>query len=142
MNGMKNISIVSFEDLWRELMRMKAAGVKAYVGCCCQPFFTKHVDDFEKAGLPGILLDIDNTTCYELDQAKEAYAGRFESQTNVSRVPFGYDARLSKQVDASPASPFYGRHLVTDDEAGECLLKLVRQNRTNQVGPCQEVLRC
>jgi len=42
------------------------------------------VDDFEKAGIPGILLDIDNTTCYELDQAKEAYAGNFASQTNVN----------------------------------------------------------
>lgn len=80
----KVISIVSFEDLWQELMRMREDGVKAYIGCCCQPFFTKHVDDFRKAGLPGILLDIDNTTCYELDQAKQAYAGTFESQTEVN----------------------------------------------------------
>jgi lipoate---protein ligase len=78
------VSIVSFEDLWAELMRMRADGVKAYIGCCCQPFFTKHVDDFKKAGLPGILLDIDNTTCYDLDQAKQAYAGTFESQTEVN----------------------------------------------------------
>jgi lipoate-protein ligase A len=41
------------------------------------------VDDFRKSGLPGILLDIDNTTCYDLDQAREAYAGKFESQTRV-----------------------------------------------------------
>ncbi len=34
--------------------------------------------------MPGILIDIDNTTCYELDQAKEAYAGQFESQTQVN----------------------------------------------------------
>lgn len=81
---MKVISIVSFEDLWDELMRMKAAGVLAYIGCCCQPFFAKHVDDFKKSGLPGILLDIDNTTCYDLDQAKEAYAGEFDSQTEVN----------------------------------------------------------
>ena len=53
-------------------------------GCCCEPFFTKHVDDFERAGVPGILLDIDNTTCYELDQAREAYAGTFENQTRVN----------------------------------------------------------
>jgi pyruvate/2-oxoglutarate dehydrogenase complex dihydrolipoamide acyltransferase (E2) component len=46
-------------------------GIDAYIGCC-QPFFTKHVDDFVKAGLPGILLDIDNTTCYDLDAAKTA----------------------------------------------------------------------
>lgn len=81
---MKVISIISFEDLWDELMRMKATGVSAYIGCCCQPFFSKHVDEFKRSGLPGILLDIDNTTCYELDQAKQAYAGQFESQTNLN----------------------------------------------------------
>ena len=80
-NGMNVTSIVSFEDLWAELTRMKSDSVSAYIGCCCQPFFAKHVDDFKRSGLPGILLDIDNTTCYELDQARQAYAGRFESQT-------------------------------------------------------------
>ena len=80
---MKNVSIVSFEDLWDELQKMKRAGETAFIGCCCQPFFAKHVDDFERAGIPGILLDIDNTTCYDLDQAREAYAGRFESQTHL-----------------------------------------------------------
>jgi lipoate-protein ligase A len=81
---MKVISIVSFEDLWDELLRMKASGVSAYIGCCCQPFFAKHVDDFRASGLPGILLDIDNTTCYDLDQARQAYAGQFESQTHLN----------------------------------------------------------
>jgi lipoate-protein ligase A len=80
---MKTICIVSFEDLWDELMRMKQRGVEAYIGCCCQPFFIKHFDDFERAELPGILLDIDNNTCYDLDQAKEAYAGAFTSQTDL-----------------------------------------------------------
>ena len=81
---MKTICIVSFEDLWEELMKMKEAGVSAFIGCCCEPFFIKHADDFERAGLPGILLNIDNTTCYELDEAKSAYAGRFDKQTHVN----------------------------------------------------------
>lgn len=81
---MRVTSIVSFEDLWAELERMRADGVTAYIGCCCQPFFAKHVDDFKKSGLPGILLNIDHATCYDLDQAKAAYAGRFESQTQVN----------------------------------------------------------
>lgn len=84
-HGKMNVtSIVSFEDLWNELMRMKASGVSAYIGCCCQPFFAKHADDFKASGLPGILLDIDNITCYDLDQAKQAYAGQFESQTHLN----------------------------------------------------------
>jgi lipoate-protein ligase A len=82
--GMKVRCVVSFEDLISELNRMKRVGDKAFIGCCCQPFFTKHVSDFERAGVPGILLNIDNTTCYELDQAKEAYAGDFSSQTNIN----------------------------------------------------------
>ena len=81
---MKPVFVVAFEDLIVELNRMKEAGVSAFIGCCCQPFFIKHMDDFEKSGLPGILLDIDNTTCYELDQAKEAYAGQFASQTSIN----------------------------------------------------------
>lgn len=81
---MKIICITSFEDLMYELQKMEKNGTKAFIGCCCQPFFTKHALDFEKAGVPGILLDIDDTTCYELDQAREAYAGKFASQTNVN----------------------------------------------------------
>jgi len=81
---MKIICITSFEDLMEELAKMKQNGTEAFIGCCCQPFFTKHALDFEKAGVPGILLDIDDTTCYELDQAKEAYAGEFANQTHVN----------------------------------------------------------
>ncbi|MEW6672696.1 MAG: DUF116 domain-containing protein [Thermodesulfobacteriota bacterium] len=81
---MKVVGITSFEDLMQELRKMKTAGVPAFIGCCCRPFFNKHVDDFERAGVPGILLEIDSTTCYELDQARQAYAGTFESQTHLN----------------------------------------------------------
>jgi lipoate-protein ligase A len=83
---MKIICITSFEDLMEELQKMKGKGVEAFIGCCCQPFFTKHALDFEEAGVPGILLDIDNTTCYDLDQAKEAYAGKFANQTKRTTI--------------------------------------------------------
>jgi lipoate-protein ligase A len=76
--------VSSFEDLLSELESIRQLGEKAFIGCCCQPFFTKHVNDFEKAGVPGILLNIDNTTCYELDQAKQAYKGNFNSQTHIN----------------------------------------------------------
>jgi lipoate---protein ligase len=83
-HGMKVRCVTSFEDLILELDNMKKDGDSSFIGCCCQPFFTKHAIDFEKAGIPGILLDIDSTTCYELDQVKEAYAGEFSSQTSVN----------------------------------------------------------
>ena len=81
---MKVLTVVNFEDLWAELTHMKEKGVKSYIGCCCQPFYAKHADDFKRSEMPGILLDIDNTTCYDLDQAKDAYAGTFESQTELN----------------------------------------------------------
>jgi lipoate-protein ligase A len=81
---MRVISITSYEDLWAELSKMKQRGVAAFIGCCCQPFYAKHADDFRRSNMPGILLDIDNTTCYDLDQAKAAYAGTFESQTALN----------------------------------------------------------
>ena len=103
-NRMKVVSVVSFEDLWAELERMKEKGVNAYIGCCCQPFYAKHVDDFKRNGMPGILLDIDNTTCYDLDQAKDAYAGTFESQTELNLalletvLQAGKKASLAREV--------------------------------------------
>ena len=66
------------------LRRMKRNGGKGYIGCCCEAFYAKHRDEMEETGVPGIIIDIDNTTCYDLDRAKEAYAGRFEGQTNVN----------------------------------------------------------
>jgi lipoate-protein ligase A len=82
--SMTSICVTSFEDLIDELKAMRKRGVRAFIGCCCEPFYTKHVDDFEEVGVPGILLDIDNTTCYELDQAKDAYKGEFARQTKVN----------------------------------------------------------
>jgi lipoate-protein ligase A len=80
---MRVSTVISFEDLLSELERMKRRGEEAFIGLCCQPFYAKHVEDFKRSGVPGILLDIDDTTCYDLDQAKEAYAGVFESQTTL-----------------------------------------------------------
>lgn len=83
-NKMKVRTVINFEDLWAELKSMKERGEEAFIGCCCQPFYAKHVDDFKRSGMPGILLDIDNTTCYDLDEAKAAYAGEFENQTTLN----------------------------------------------------------
>ena len=75
------ISIQSYEHLEETLERLKGEGILAFVGSCCEPFYAKHRDDFERIGLPGILVDVDSSTCYELGQEEEAYAGRFENQT-------------------------------------------------------------
>jgi len=76
-------TILSFEDLMETLDEFRKHHVSSYIGCCCEAFFTKHIDDFEKSNMPGILIDINNTTCYELGKENDAYQGKFESQTSV-----------------------------------------------------------
>lgn len=82
--NLKSICVTSFEDLVEELTALRDAGAPAFIGCCCQQFFIKHTEDFERIGLPGILLNIDNTTCYELDQERQAYLGAFTRQTDLN----------------------------------------------------------
>jgi lipoate-protein ligase A len=87
-------TILSFEDLMRTLGRLRAKGSRAYIGCCCEAFYLKHLDDFRKMRLPGILVDINNTTCYDLGKARDAYRGVFENETEIN-VPL-----LSEVLDA------------------------------------------
>jgi lipoate-protein ligase A len=82
-HNMEPITIVSFEDLQTTLNDMKRRGIKSYLGCCCDPFFVKHREDFEKAGMAGILINIDNTSCYDLDQETEAKEGAFGGETQL-----------------------------------------------------------
>ncbi|UCD13206.1 MAG: DUF116 domain-containing protein [Thermoplasmatales archaeon] len=81
---MQVTTILNFEDLMNTLEKLRLEGVGSYVGCCCEAFYTKHIEDFERKKIPGILVDIDNTTCYELGKSKEAYDGKFESQTDIN----------------------------------------------------------
>ena len=83
MRGMEPITIVNFEHLWKVLSDMKKSGVTSYIGCCCEPFFIKHKEDFERAGMSGMLVEVKETSCYELDQEKEAKLGKFKEQTKL-----------------------------------------------------------
>jgi len=79
--GMKPVTIQSFEHLMDVLHEMKRTGAKGFIGSCCEAFYAKHRDEMEEVGVPGIIIDIDNTTCYDLGKEDEAYAGSFENQT-------------------------------------------------------------
>lgn len=79
--GLVPISIQNYEHLEETLERLKREGVEAFVGSCCEAFYAKHRDDFERIGLPGILVDVDSSTCYDLGKEQDAYSGRFENQT-------------------------------------------------------------
>jgi lipoate-protein ligase A len=81
--GLKVITIQNYEHLVETLEEEKHKGVRAYIGCCCDAFQLKRQEAFKQAGLPALLLDIENTTCYELNKEKEAYLGAFENQTHL-----------------------------------------------------------
>jgi lipoate-protein ligase A len=83
-NNMEPITIMNYEHLEAVLGEMKDRGVRSYMGCCCEPFFAKHWQEMEEAGVSGLLIDVEHTSCYELDQEKEAKAGQFEGQTALN----------------------------------------------------------
>ncbi|MGQ9464765.1 MAG: lipoyl protein ligase domain-containing protein [bacterium] len=78
------VTITSFESLIKNLKKLKKLSAPAYIGCCCEQFYIKHQRDFETSGLPAILLNINNDTCYDLGKASFAYKGQFESQTDLN----------------------------------------------------------
>lgn len=81
--GLRPVSIADYEHLQETLAACRRQGVQAFVGTCCEAFYAKHREDFEAAGLPGVLVDIDSTTCYDLGEEGLAYRGQFERQTHL-----------------------------------------------------------
>jgi lipoate-protein ligase A len=82
--GMLPISVCSYKHLEAVLTACREAGVVSYVGCCCQAFLAKRLRVFTAAGIAGTLIDIEDTTCYELQEEEEAYSGRFQRQTRLN----------------------------------------------------------
>ncbi len=81
--GLQPITIQNYEMLEAVLIDCRQQGAEAFVASCCEPFFAKHRADFERIGLPGVLVDLDNSTCYDLGQEEQAYKGRYENQTEL-----------------------------------------------------------
>jgi len=81
--GLIPISIRNYDHLRVTLKRCKRDGIKSYIGCCCEAFFVRHQRIFSEVEIPALLIDIENSTCYDLDKAPEGLAGRFENQTNL-----------------------------------------------------------
>jgi lipoate-protein ligase A len=82
-NNFRVISICSFEHLVETFKQLKSEGVQSYIGCCCEAFYEKRQKAFRESGLGGLLINIDNTTCYELGKEQEAYEGRFKHKTEL-----------------------------------------------------------
>jgi lipoate-protein ligase A len=86
---MDSITIQNYEDLETTLRRTKRSGATGFIGSCCEPFYGKHRPDFERIGLPGILVDVERSTCYDLNREKEAHLGSFENQTHLNLALLG-----------------------------------------------------
>jgi len=82
--GINPVTIQNYEELESTLLSLKHSGVKEFIGSCCEPFYGKHRPDFERIGLPGILIDVERSTCYDLGKEKEALKGHFENQTHLN----------------------------------------------------------
>jgi len=82
--GMDSVTIQNYEDLESTLLQLKSSGVHGFIGSCCEPFYGKHRPDFERIGLPGILVNVESSTCYDLGKEKEAFKGNFENQTHLN----------------------------------------------------------
>ncbi len=81
--GLEAVTIIKYEHLKDTLRRMKEQGVASYIGLCCEAFFVKRNEAFYEAGIPGVLMDIDGKTCYQLNEEGKAYAGTFEAQADL-----------------------------------------------------------
>jgi lipoate-protein ligase A len=94
--GIVPITVCDYQHLEDVFEACRQAGVQSYVGCCCQAFFIKRHNAFAAAGMTGVLLDIEDETCYDLSREEEAYRGRFENQTSIKT---GLLARLLDHVE-------------------------------------------
>jgi len=81
--GLKPVTILNYEHLEATLKEIRDSGSDAFIGTCCEAFYLKHRDDFERIGVRGILIDIENTTCYDVDQVREAKSGEYEGETDL-----------------------------------------------------------
>jgi len=81
--GLQPLTIQNFEHLVETLRAIKSCNSNGYVGCCCNAFYSKHRSELEEAGLPAIIVDIDDLTCYDLGKMEDAYQGNFEAQTQL-----------------------------------------------------------
>jgi lipoate-protein ligase A len=81
--GFKPITIVNYEHLQATLTKLKEIGEKAWMGSCCIQFYERHVEDFERIGLPGFIITTEGITCYDLGLEKQAYVGKYEGQSKL-----------------------------------------------------------
>jgi lipoate-protein ligase A len=83
-SGLEPITIQSFEHLMEVLQTVCRKTNGFFVGSCCEAFFAKHQREMEAIGTPGVLVNLDSTTCYDLGKGSAAYKGHFDNKTSLN----------------------------------------------------------
>ncbi|MFQ5833773.1 MAG: biotin/lipoate A/B protein ligase family protein [Candidatus Thorarchaeota archaeon] len=76
-------TVQNYEHLIETIEKFRQEGARGYIGSCCEAFYSKHHYDFVETGVPALLVDVDDSTCYDLGKEHDAYAGKFEGQTTL-----------------------------------------------------------
>ncbi len=81
-HGLVPMTILNYSDLKRKLEKLKKRS-EQFIMCCCEMFHAIHEEELNEIGVPGIIIDIEDLTCFELGKAKEAGLGAFNGQTKL-----------------------------------------------------------
>ena len=103
--GLQVVTVRNFEHLEETLGRLRAGGVGAYLGMCCNNFFLKREYAFRAAGMPAVLLDISGSNCYDLGQEQRAYAGTFQAEATLNGPVLEKVMQFVPRHPATPALP-------------------------------------
>lgn len=102
--GLQPITIQSFEHLMEHLDHIRGEGFDGFIGCCCETFYIKHAREMEEAGVPGILVDVDDRTCYDLGKQEDAYVGIYENQTRMNTQLLAKMIQMARPLTTGPAT--------------------------------------
>lgn len=81
--GLTAITVHNYEHLKSILEDCRESGVRSVIGCCCHAFFAKRYRTFSESGLSGVIIDIEDATCYDLALEDKAHQGLFQHQTSL-----------------------------------------------------------
>nr|WP_320147577.1 DUF116 domain-containing protein [uncultured Anaeromusa sp.] len=76
-------TIQNYEQLEATVVRLRESGASLFLGVCCPLFTEKHHLDFLRLQLPGLLLMLDHSACYDQGCEDEAHQGEYEVQAEL-----------------------------------------------------------
>ena len=81
--GWRVKTIQNYEQLEASVEILRESGAAFFLGVCCPLFTEKHHLDFLRLKLPGLLLMMDHSACYDQGCDDEAHQGEYEAQAEL-----------------------------------------------------------